>query len=73
MPRRLDCPTSSRGLPIADFKAIKNAVEIEPFCASGIRGGSALVRYFAWLEEQLNQGVKLSESQGVDQLGKFRS
>jgi Xaa-Pro aminopeptidase len=31
------------------------------------------VRYFAWLEEQLNQGVKLSESQGADQLEKFRS
>jgi len=31
------------------------------------------VRYFAWLEEQLNQGVELSESQGADQLEKFRS
>jgi Xaa-Pro aminopeptidase len=30
------------------------------------------VRYFAWLEEQLNQGVELSESQGADQLEKFR-
>jgi Xaa-Pro aminopeptidase len=59
--------------PIADLKAIKNAAEIEGFRASHIRDGSALVRYFAWLEEQLNQGVKLSESQGADQLEKFRS
>ncbi|KAI9462819.1 putative Xaa-Pro aminopeptidase P [Lactarius psammicola] len=59
--------------PIADLKAIKNATEIEGFRASHIRDGSALVRYFAWLEEQLNQGVKLSESQGADQLEKFRS
>ncbi|KAF8267984.1 hypothetical protein EI94DRAFT_1800997 [Lactarius quietus] len=32
---------------------IKNATEIE------VRDGAALVRYFAWLEEQLSQGVKL--------------
>ncbi|KAH9038495.1 Creatinase/aminopeptidase [Lactarius pseudohatsudake] len=47
--------------------------EIEGFRESHIRDGSALIRYFAWLEEQLNQGVKLSESQGADQLEKFRS
>ncbi|KAH9000975.1 hypothetical protein EDB86DRAFT_2827843 [Lactarius hatsudake] len=57
----------------ADLQAIKNATEIEGFRASHIRDGSALIRYFAWLEEQLNQGVKLSESQGADQLEKFRS
>ncbi|KAH9974669.1 Creatinase/aminopeptidase [Lactifluus volemus] len=59
--------------PVAEFKSIKNATEIEGFRASHIRDGSALVRYFAWLEEQLNQGVELSESQGADQLEKFRS
>jgi len=59
--------------PIADLKTIKNPTEIEGFRASHIRDGSALVRYFAWLEEQLNQGVKLSESEGADQLEKFRS
>jgi Xaa-Pro aminopeptidase len=58
--------------PIADLKAIKNAKEIEGFRASHIRDGSALVRYFAWLEEQLNNGHELSESQGADQLEKFR-
>ncbi|KAF8261684.1 hypothetical protein EI94DRAFT_1809882 [Lactarius quietus] len=53
--------------PIADIKAIKNVTEIEGFrCACHIRDGAALVRYFAWLEEQLNQGVKLSESEGAD-------
>lgn len=58
--------------PIADLKAIKNPTEVEGFRTSHIRDGSALVRYFAWLEEQLNQGVELSESQGADQLEKFR-
>ena len=62
--------------PIADLKATKNATEIEGFRASHIGDGSALVRFFlvfAWLEEQLNQGVKLSESQRANQLEKFRS
>jgi len=59
--------------PTADLKAIKTPTEVEGFRASHIRDGSALVRYFAWLEEQLNQGVELSESQGADQLEKFRS
>jgi Xaa-Pro aminopeptidase len=58
--------------PIADLKAIKNEKEVAGFRASHIRDGSALVRYFAWLEEQLNSGFELSESQGADQLEKFR-
>ncbi len=58
--------------PIADLKSIKNASEVEGFRACHIRDGSALVRYFAWLEEQLNNGVGLSECQGADQLEKFR-
>lgn len=58
--------------PVADLKSLKNPTEVEGFRASHIRDGSALVRYFAWLEEQLNQGVELSESQGADQLEKFR-
>ena len=43
------------------------------FRQSHIRDGVALARYFAWLEEQLNQGVELSESQAADQLEKYRS
>jgi Xaa-Pro aminopeptidase len=58
--------------PIADLKAIKNEKEVEGFRASHIRDGSALVRYFAWLEEQLNSGSEPSESQGADQLERFR-
>ena len=58
--------------PVADLKSLKNPTEVEGFRASHIRDGSALVRYFAWLEEQLNQGIELSESQGADQLEKFR-
>ena len=43
------------------------------FRQSHIRDGAALARYFAWLEEQLNNGVVLNESQAADQLEKYRS
>ncbi|OJT08305.1 hypothetical protein TRAPUB_844 [Trametes pubescens] len=59
--------------PVTDLKAIKNEVEIEGFRQSHIRDGAALVRYFAWLEEQLEAGKELSESQVADQLEKYRS
>ncbi|OSD02643.1 Creatinase/aminopeptidase [Trametes coccinea BRFM310] len=59
--------------PVTDLKAIKNPVEIEGFRQSHIRDGAALVRYFAWLEEQLDAGKELSESQVADQLEKYRS
>ncbi|KAI0674634.1 Creatinase/aminopeptidase [Trametes maxima] len=59
--------------PVTDLKAIKNEVEVEGFRQSHIRDGAALVRYFAWLEEQLNEGKELSESQVADQLEKYRS
>ncbi|KAG6808310.1 hypothetical protein H0H92_004561 [Tricholoma furcatifolium] len=59
--------------PIADLKAIKNATELEGFRQSHIRDGAALARYYAWLEEQLNNGVEINESQGADKLEAFRS
>lgn len=58
--------------PVADLKAIKNQTEIAGFRASHIRDGAALARYFAWLEEQLNEGKKISESGAADQLERFR-
>ena len=59
--------------PVADLKSIKNATEIEGFRRSHIRDGAALARYFAWLEEQLENDVELTESQGADKLEEFRS
>jgi Xaa-Pro aminopeptidase len=52
---------------------VKNVTELEGFRQSHIRDGAALARYFSWLEEQLKNGVVLNESQGSDQLEKFRS
>ncbi|KZT61641.1 Creatinase/aminopeptidase [Calocera cornea HHB12733] len=59
--------------PVADLKAVKNEAEIEGFRQSHIRDGAALVRYFAWLEEQLQQHKTLSETDAADQLEKYRS
>lgn len=59
--------------PVAAMKAIKNETEIEGFRKCHIRDGAALIRYFAWLEEQLNGGVELNESQAADKLEEFRS
>ncbi|KAF8309007.1 Creatinase/aminopeptidase [Clavulina sp. PMI_390] len=59
--------------PIAEAKAIKNEVETEGFRQSHIRDGAALVRYFAWLEEQLAQGVELNEYDAALKLEEYRS
>ncbi|EJD43382.1 Creatinase/aminopeptidase [Auricularia subglabra TFB-10046 SS5] len=59
--------------PITEAKAIKNETEIEGFRQSHIRDGSALVRYFAWLDKQLNAGVRITESEAADKLEEFRS
>jgi len=59
--------------PVNDLKAIKNETELEGFRQCHIRDGAALARYFAWLEEQLNNDLEPSESQAADQLEKYRS
>ncbi|KAF9457926.1 putative Xaa-Pro aminopeptidase P [Collybia nuda] len=59
--------------PVAELKAIKNATELEGFRQCHIRDGAALARYFSWLEEQLENKVDISESQGADKLEAFRS
>ncbi|KAK4055446.1 hypothetical protein OIO90_003284 [Microbotryomycetes sp. JL221] len=64
--------TSGRG-PIADLKAIKNDVEIEGFRQSHLRDGAALVRYFAWLEQQLNDGIEIKEHDAALKLEEIRS
>ena len=52
---------------------IKNETELEGFRQCHIRDGVALVRYFAWLEEQLDNGVVLDECQAADKLEEYRS
>ncbi|KAG8892041.1 hypothetical protein FRC01_014380, partial [Tulasnella sp. 417] len=59
--------------PVTDAKAIKNEVEVEGFRQCHLRDGAALARYFAWLQEQLEKGVELTESSAADQLELYRS
>lgn len=57
---------------IVDQKSIKNKVEIQGFRDSHIRDGAALASFFAWLEEQLVSGQKISESRAADELENCR-
>lgn len=57
---------------VGDQKSIKNEVELQGFRQSHIRDGAALCQYFAWLEEQLHAGNKVTESQGADKLSEYR-
>ncbi|EEP79358.1 hypothetical protein UREG_04204 [Uncinocarpus reesii 1704] len=60
--------------PIADSKAVKNAVELEGMRACHIRDGAALTEYFAWLENELvNKKTVLSEVDASDKLADIRS
>lgn len=60
--------------PIGDAKAIKNETELEGMRKCHIRDGAALIKYFAWLEDQLvEKGAKIDEVEAADQLEKFRS
>lgn len=58
---------------IIDQKSIKNETEIQGFRDSHIRDGAALASYFAWLEERLQKGEKVSEYAGSEELDKFRA
>ena len=59
--------------PITDSKAVKNAVEKDGMRNCHIRDGAALIRYFAWLEnELLEKKSKLDEVEGADKLESFR-
>ncbi|WRT63566.1 uncharacterized protein IL334_000471 [Kwoniella shivajii] len=57
---------------IEEFKAKKNATEIEGFRQSHIRDGVALARYFAWLEDVLNKDETWTEYDAATILENYR-
>lgn len=60
--------------PVGDAKAVKNETEMEGMRACHIRDGSALVEYFAWLENQLvTEKATLDEVTAADKLQELRS
>ncbi|XP_033340803.1 xaa-Pro aminopeptidase ApepP [Megalopta genalis] len=59
--------------PITIMKAVKNNVEVQGMKAAHIRDAVALVKYFAWLEDQVkNKKETITEISGATQLEKFR-
>ena len=60
--------------PITFAKAIKNEIEIEGFRQCHIRDAAALITYFDWLEQEVNNGnVTINEVIGANKLDKLRS
>ncbi|XP_076295222.1 xaa-Pro aminopeptidase ApepP [Lasioglossum baleicum] len=59
--------------PINIMKAIKNDVELQGMKVAHIRDAVALVKYFAWLEDQVkNKKATITEISGATQLEEFR-
>lgn len=59
--------------PVTDAKAIKNDAELEGMRQCHLRDSAALISYFAWLEEQLANGVEVDEADGAARLEQFRA
>lgn len=69
-------PSNKRHLeitPIALMKAVKNSTEIEGFINCHVRDGVALCQYFAWLENELENGRSVDEISGATKLEQLRS
>ncbi|TGZ80215.1 putative Xaa-pro aminopeptidase P [Ascodesmis nigricans] len=58
--------------PVEDAKAVKNETERRGMKECHIRDGAALIKYFAWLEDELTKGKQLDEVDGADRLEEFR-
>lgn len=59
--------------PISWAKAIKNAAELEGMRNCHLRDAAALAQFWAWMEEEIDKGVKLTEVEVADKLLEFRS
>ncbi|XP_031260687.1 aminopeptidase P2-like isoform X2 [Pistacia vera] len=59
--------------PVAVAKALKNSAELEGMRNSHLRDAAALAQFWVWLEEELHNGVKLTEVDVADKLLEFRS
>ena len=69
-----DKPLVLQSKPVVQYlKAIKNSAEQQGFRECHKRDASALIRYLAWLEKELETNTKLTEAEGADKLESFRS
>lgn len=59
--------------PVEDFKSIKNDVELKGAKIAHLKDGRALIRFFAWLENELiNNNEMIDEITADDKLTAFR-
>ncbi|CAK9187567.1 unnamed protein product [Ilex paraguariensis] len=62
-----------RTSPISMAKAVKNHAEYEGMRNSHLRDAAALAQFWAWLEEEIQKDVVLTEVEVADKLLDFRS
>ncbi|ODV79660.1 X-Pro aminopeptidase [Suhomyces tanzawaensis NRRL Y-17324] len=71
--RNLKCSYTEVLSPIEELKSIKNAVEINGAKSAHLKDGRALIKFFAWLEQQLVDNQELiDECAADDKLTEFR-
>lgn len=59
--------------PAAHLKSIKNETEINGFRKAVVKDGIALVRFYSWLESQMEAGEKVTEISLAEKLTAFRA
>ena len=59
--------------PVEVAKAVKNDVEIEGVRKAYLLDGVVQTRFFKWLEEQMGQGARITESDASDKLHELRA
>ena len=70
--KRLDTTVIRENGPIAMFKAIKNETQIAGIRQAMVRDGVALVRFFRWLDSNIDMGTA-TEISAAQQLRAFRA
>lgn len=59
--------------PACHLKSIKNETEINGFRSAVVKDGVALVRFYSWLESQMEAGEKVTEISLAEKLTAFRA
>lgn len=59
--------------PVSLAKSVKNDVEIEGFRKAYVQDGIVQTRFFKWLEEQVQAGCRITESDASDKLHELRA
>ena len=72
--RNLKCSFTQGLSPVEDLKSIKNKTEIDGAKSAHLKDGRALIKFFAWLEEELIEKTELiDEITADDKLTEFRA